>query len=43
VIRFSPQSAKDLGDVLQNFVVNVERACGELRTDYLLRNQTGAA
>ena len=37
VIRLSPQSAKDLGDVLQNFVTNYERAYGELRTDYLLR------
>jgi hypothetical protein len=41
VIRLSPQSAKDLGDVLQNFVANFERAYGELRTDYLLRKQTG--
>jgi hypothetical protein len=43
VIRLSPQSAKDLGDVLQNFVANFERAYGELRADYLLRKQTGAA
>jgi hypothetical protein len=43
VIRFSPQSAKDLSDVLQNFVANFERAYGELRTDYLLRKQPGAA
>jgi hypothetical protein len=42
VIRLSPQSAKDLGDVLQNFVANFERAYGELRTDYLLRKQAGA-
>ena len=41
VIRLSPQSAKDLSDVLQNFVANFERAYGELRTDYLLRKQTG--
>ena len=41
VIRLSPQSAKDLGDVLQNFVANFERAYGELRTDYLLRKQPG--
>ena len=41
VIRLSPQSAKDLSDVLQNFVTNYERAYGELRTDYLLRKQTG--
>src|SRR5271156_790803 len=41
VIRLSPQSAKDLADVLQNFVANFERAYGELRTDYLLRKQTG--
>ena len=41
VIRLSPQSAKDLGDVLQNFVANFERAYGELRTDYLLRKQSG--
>jgi hypothetical protein len=42
VIRLSPQSAKDLSDVLQNFVVNYERAYGELRTDYLLRKERGA-
>ena len=41
VIRLSPQSAKDLSDVLQNFVANFERAYGELRTDYLLRKQSG--
>ena len=41
VIRLSPQSAKDLSDVLQNFVANFERAYGELRTDYLLRKQGG--
>ncbi|MGC1887449.1 MAG: hypothetical protein WA709_15350 [Stellaceae bacterium] len=41
VIRLSPQSAKDLSDVLQNFVANFERAYGELRTDYLLRKQIG--
>jgi hypothetical protein len=39
VIRLSPQSAKNLSDVLQNFVANYERAYGELRTDYLLRKQ----
>jgi hypothetical protein len=27
--------------VLQNFVANFERAYGELRTDYLLRKQSG--
>ena len=43
VIRLSPQSAKDLGGVLQNSVVNFERAHGELRTDDLLRKETGAA
>lgn len=43
VIRLSPQSAKDLADVLRNFVGNYEQAYGELRTDYLLRRQTGAA
>jgi hypothetical protein len=42
VIRLSPQSAKDLSDVLQTFVVNFERAYGELHTDYLLRKQAGA-
>ncbi len=42
IIRLSPQPAKDLSDVLQNFVANFERAYGELRTDYLLRKQTGA-
>jgi hypothetical protein len=42
VVRLSPQSAKDLSDVLQNFVANFERAYGELRTDYLLRKQAGA-
>jgi hypothetical protein len=41
VIRLSPQSAKDLSDMLQNFVANFERAYGELRTDYLMRKQTG--
>jgi hypothetical protein len=30
VIRLSPQSAKDLSDVLQNFVANFERAYGGL-------------
>src|SRR3984893_10268614 len=39
VIRLSPQSAKDLADVLQNFVANYEQAYGELRTDYLLRKE----
>jgi len=39
VIRRSPQSAKDLADVLQNFVANYEQAYGELRTDYLLRKE----
>ena len=42
VIRLSPQSAKDLADVLQNFVANYEQAYGELRTDYLLRKERGA-
>jgi hypothetical protein len=42
VIRLSPQSVKDLSDVLQDFVTNYERAYGELRTDYLLRKQTAA-
>jgi hypothetical protein len=42
VIRLSPQSAKDLADVLANFVTNYERAYGELHTDYLLRKQRGA-
>jgi len=42
VIRLSPQSAKDLSDVLQNFVVNFERAYGKLHTDYLLRKERGA-
>jgi hypothetical protein len=42
MIRLSPQSAKDLTDVLGNFVVNFERAYGELRTDYLLRKEGGA-
>jgi hypothetical protein len=42
VIRLSPQSAKDLADVLTNFVVNYERAFGELRTDYLLRKESPA-
>jgi hypothetical protein len=42
VIRLSPQSAKDLSDVLHNFVANYERAYGELRTDYLLRKERGA-
>src|SRR5271154_5541247 len=37
VIRLSPQSAKDLRDVLQTFVVNFERAYGGRHTDYLLR------
>ena len=41
VIRLSPQSAKDLADVLTNFVTNYERAYGELRTDYLLRKRNG--
>jgi hypothetical protein len=42
VIRLSPQSAKDLADVLQNFVANYEQAYGELHTDYLLRKERGA-
>jgi hypothetical protein len=42
VIRLSPQSARDLTDVLRNFVANYEQAYGELRTDYLLRKQGGA-
>lgn len=42
VIRLSPQSAKDLADVLRNFVANYEQAYGELRTDYLLRRPAGA-
>jgi hypothetical protein len=37
VVRLSPQSAKNLADVLTNFVANYEQAYGELRTDYLLR------
>jgi hypothetical protein len=41
-IRLSRQSAKDLADVLQNFVANYEQAYGELRTDYLLRKERGA-
>jgi len=40
-IRLSPQSAKDLCDVLQHFVTNFERSYGELRTDYQLRRQGG--
>src|ERR1700719_758032 len=39
VIRLSPQSAKDLADVLQTFVANYNQAYGELRTDYLLRKE----
>ena len=42
VVRLSPQSAKDLADVLQNFVANYEQAYGELYTDYLLRKERGA-
>jgi hypothetical protein len=37
-----PAPAKDLADVLTNFVANYEQAYGELRTDYLLRKQTRA-
>ena len=42
VIRLSPQSAKDLADVLQNFVVNYEQAYGQPHTNYLLRKERGA-
>ena len=42
VVRLNPQSAKDLADVLQNFVANYEQAYGELHTDYLLRKERGA-
>jgi hypothetical protein len=42
VIRLSPQSAKDLADVLRNFMANYEQAYGELHTDYLMRRQAWA-
>jgi hypothetical protein len=42
VIRVSPQSAKDLANVLQNFVANYEQAYGQLHTDYVLRKERGA-
>jgi hypothetical protein len=38
VLRLSPQSVKDLADVL-SFVASYEASYGELRTDYLLRRE----
>jgi hypothetical protein len=40
VIRLSPQSVKDLAEVLRNFVASYETSYGELRTDYLLRKES---
>jgi hypothetical protein len=40
VLRLSPQSVKDLADVLSNFVASYETSYGELRTDYLLRKES---
>lgn len=37
VLQLSPQSVKDLAEVLKNFVATYEASYGELRTDYLLR------
>ena len=37
VLRLSPQSLKDLADILQNFVAKYEASYGELHTDYLMR------
>ena len=37
VLRLSPQSLKDLADILQSFVARYEGSYGELNTDYLIR------
>ncbi len=37
LIRLSPQSLKDLADMLHSFVAKYEASYGELHTDYLLR------
>jgi hypothetical protein len=37
LLRMSPQSLKDLADMLQSFVAKYEANYGELQTDYLRR------
>jgi hypothetical protein len=43
VIRLSPQSLKDLSDILHNFVAKYEATYGELQTDYLRRKASHPA
>ncbi|MFO1056571.1 MAG: hypothetical protein U1E53_06325 [Dongiaceae bacterium] len=37
LLRMSPQSAKDLAEILHSFVARYEETYGELQTDYLRR------
>ena len=43
VLRLSPQSLKDLADILRSFVGRYEASYGELNTDYLIRKQAKPA
>jgi len=43
VIRLSPQSLKDLADILHHFVAKYEANYGELQTDYLRRKASHPA